>query len=190
MRRLHRYVVLVAAVAVVAALPGTASWATVGDEPPTLMAESTLAGQSVPSLVHASAWQPVKHGWRSRLRIVTAPQERTVVHVRWRSPTFVLRPGESVFTTREQYSSQGAPNARVAISDSFRICFTRSGACTPWWVGGAAGSSFPSSLITYDETGWGRSPWTGQKARAYFQWRFIWRQDNADRSDVTLQVQL
>ena len=190
MRMRHRWGALLAAAAAVATLPGTASYATVSDEPPTLVAASTLADQPVHSFVQASAWQPVEHGWRSRFRVVTVPQERTVIHVRWRSPTFLLRPGESAFTTREQYSSQGAPDARLAMSDSFRICFPKSGTCTPWWVGGAAGSPFPSGLITYDETGWDRSPWTGPTAKAYFQWRLIWRQDNADRSDVTLRVQL
>ena len=190
MRIRRRHTLLAAALAAVATLPETASYAMPADDPPTLVAESSIAGQSVPSLVQASAWQPLKAGWESRVRIVTAPLERTAIHVRWQSPTFVLKRGESVFRTQEKYQAQGAPGTHVAITDTFRICFTRSGSCTRWYLGGAAASPFPTGLITYDVIGWHRSPWTGKEATAYFQWRFTWLQDNAGQADVTLLVQL
>jgi hypothetical protein len=190
MRGRYRYSLLAAAAAMAATFPGNAAHATAGEAPPTLVAESTIAGHSVSTLVQAADWQPLKAGWQTRFHLETAPQERTVIHVRWRSPTFMLSPGKSVFRTQVTYKAQGAPGARVRNTDSFRICFAKSGDCTPWWVAGAAGSPFPNGFITYDVTGWERSPWTGHKARAYFQWRFIWRQDNAAYSDVTLLVQL
>ena len=190
MRRRHHNRLLVAGLTVAVTLPATAVHAIAGDTPPALVAQSSIAGQSVPSLVQASAWQPLNAGWQTRVHIETAPQERTVIHIRWRSPSFMLSPGKSVFRTQVTYKAQGPPGSRVANTDSFRICFVKSGDCTPWWVSGAAGSLFPNGFLTYDVTGWERSPWTGDKARAYFQWRFIWLQNNAAYADVTLLVQL
>lgn len=184
---------LVAAVVVVAAaFPATVGYAASTDQAPTLVAESTLAGQPVPSLVQASPWQRMKHGWQSHIRSKTRPGERTTLHVQWRSPTFVLRRGTSFFRTSEQYVHQGTPDARIAFTDGFRVCFAKSRKCAPWLVAGGSGPqmlAYPPGTVS-NESGWDPSPWLGRKTTVYVQWRFTWRQDNADDADLTLKVQL
>ena len=98
-----------------------------------------------------------------------------------------------MFTTHERYQTQGTPDADVAITDDFRICFVTSHNCMPWFLGGASGPSQMLSsppYVAFDETGWGRSPWMHKKVAAYIQWRFTWRQENADYADLTVQVAL